>query len=34
MKKEFSRVFIKDTSGDILVLRDRDGMWNFPGGKQ
>ncbi|EPI00503.1 hydrolase, NUDIX family [Enterococcus faecalis 13-SD-W-01] len=34
MKKEFSRVFIKDMSGDILVLRDREGMWNLPGGKQ
>ncbi|MDH6365681.1 8-oxo-dGTP diphosphatase [Enterococcus sp. PF1-24] len=34
MKKEFSRVFIKDTVGDILVIRDRKGMWNFPGGKR
>lgn len=34
MKKEFSRVFIKDACGDILVLRDRDGEWNLPGGKQ
>ncbi|EGO5066418.1 NUDIX hydrolase [Enterococcus faecalis] len=34
MKKCFSRVFIKDDSGDILVLRDRKGGWNLPGGKQ
>lgn len=34
MKKEFSRVFIKDMSGDILVLRDREKMWNLPGGKR
>lgn len=36
MKPEFSRVFIKDDLGDILVLKDRKrkGIWNIPGGKQ
>lgn len=34
MEKEFSRVFLKDISGDILVIRDREAMWNIPGGKQ
>ena len=34
MLKEFSRVFLKDQSGDFLVIRDREGMWNIPGGKQ
>lgn len=36
MKKEFSRVFIKDEFGDILIMRDkkRPGIWNIPGGKQ
>lgn len=34
MKKEFSRVFLKDESGDILVIRDWKEMWNIPGGKQ
>lgn len=34
MNKSFSRVFIKDAAGDILVLRDRKEMWNLPGGKQ
>ncbi len=34
MKKAFSRVFVKDTQGDILILRDRVGVWNFPGGKK
>lgn len=36
MKKEFSRVFIKNAAGNILVLRDkkRPGIWNIPGGKQ
>lgn len=34
MKKVFSRVFIKDTAGDFLVIRDRADVWNFPGGKK
>lgn len=34
MTKEFSRVFIKDESGNLLVIKDRQGLWNFPGGKQ
>lgn len=34
MLKEFSRVFLKDKSGDFLVIRDREGIWNIPGGKQ
>lgn len=36
MKPEFSRVFIKNDLGDILVLKDRKrkGIWNIPGGKQ
>ena len=32
--REFSRVFIKDQTGDLLVLKDRKGMWNLPGEKQ
>lgn len=34
MKKEFSRVFLKDASGDVLVIRDRKAVWNIPGGKK
>lgn len=36
MTKEFSRVFIKDQAGQILVLRDkkRPDVWNIPGGQQ
>lgn len=34
MLKGFTRVFIKDQSGDILVLKDRKETWNLPGGKQ
>jgi 8-oxo-dGTP diphosphatase len=34
MKKVFSRVLIKDTSNNILVVQDRSDVWNFPGGKK
>lgn len=34
MKKEFSRVFLKDASGDVLVIRDRKAVWNILGGKK
>lgn len=34
MKKEFSRVFLKDASGDVLVTRDRKAVWNILGGKK
>lgn len=33
MKNVFSRVLIKDTDNQILVIKDRAGVWNFPGGK-
>lgn len=34
MKKEFSRVLLKNQSDEILILKDRPDTWNFPGGKQ
>ncbi|KEZ51578.1 NUDIX hydrolase [Metabacillus indicus] len=34
MEAAFSRVIIKDTRNDILVVQDRADDWNFPGGKQ
>jgi 8-oxo-dGTP diphosphatase len=34
MNKSFSRVLIKDGDGKILVVQDRENIWNFPGGKQ
>ncbi|KON90076.1 hypothetical protein AF332_26905 [Sporosarcina globispora] len=34
MKNVFSRVMIKDKDQNILVVQDRPGLWNFPGGKQ
>jgi 8-oxo-dGTP diphosphatase len=33
MQKVFSRVVIKDTNDNILVVQDRMDLWNFPGGK-
>lgn len=33
MKKTFTRVLIKDEMNNILVVQDREDMWNFPGGK-
>ena len=34
MKKEFSRVLLKNQYDEILILKDRPDTWNFPGGKQ
>lgn len=34
MEPAFSRVLIKDTRNNILVVQDRADDWNFPGGKQ
>ncbi len=34
MQNSFSRVLIKDTSNNILIIQDRADVWNFPGGKQ
>ncbi|MFV0556467.1 MAG: NUDIX hydrolase [Lactovum sp.] len=34
MEKVFSRVFLKNVTGDILIIKDRETMWNIPGGKQ
>ncbi|MGP4072049.1 NUDIX hydrolase [Piscibacillus sp. B03] len=34
MRKSFSRVFIKDNNNNFLVIRDREHLWNLPGGKQ
>ncbi|MCF6137758.1 NUDIX hydrolase [Pseudalkalibacillus berkeleyi] len=34
MNKSFSRVLIKDSEGNILVVQDRDNLWNFPSGKR
>lgn len=34
MNKSFSRVLIKDEEGNILVVQDRENVWNFPGGKK
>lgn len=34
MNKVFARVLIKEKKGNILVIKDRDDTWNFPGGKQ
>lgn len=34
MEAAFSRVIIKDTRNDILVVQDRADDWNFPRGKQ
>ena len=31
MKKEFSRVLLKNQSDEILILKDRPDTWNFPG---
>lgn len=33
MEKIFSRVLIKDEMNNILVVQDREDIWNFPGGK-
>lgn len=33
MEKIFSRVLIKDESNNVLVVQDREDIWNFPGGK-
>ncbi|WP_339014747.1 NUDIX hydrolase (plasmid) [Lactococcus garvieae] len=34
MIEEFSRVIVKDSLGECLVIRDREEVWNFPGGKR
>ncbi|SFJ70547.1 8-oxo-dGTP diphosphatase [Halobacillus dabanensis] len=34
MDKSFSRTLIKDSDGDVLVVQDRDNLWNLPGGKR
>ncbi|MEK3808082.1 NUDIX hydrolase [Bacillus sp. FSL H8-0547] len=34
MEPAFSRVLIKDTRNNILVVQDRADDWSFPGGKQ
>ena len=34
MTNKFSRVFLTNDAGDILVLKDRKDQWNLPGGKQ
>ena len=34
MTRSFSRVLIKDNSRNILVVQDRDNLWNLPGGKK
>lgn len=34
MTRSFSRMLIKDNSRNILVVQDRDNLWNFPGGKK
>ncbi|MEK5066768.1 NUDIX hydrolase [Cytobacillus sp. FSL R5-0596] len=33
MQYVFTRVLIKDTDNNILVVQDRASIWNFPGGK-
>ncbi|WP_054752610.1 NUDIX hydrolase [Piscibacillus salipiscarius] len=33
MSKSFSRVLIKDKNHRLLMVQDRKGEWNFPGGK-
>lgn len=33
MENIFTRVLIKDEMNSILVLQDREDIWNFPGGK-
>lgn len=34
MNQTFARVLMKDSSGNLLVIQDRDDTWNFPGGKK
>lgn len=34
MQKVFTRVLIKNEEDSILVVQDRENIWNFPGGKQ
>ena len=34
MENVFSRVVIKDTRNNVLVVQDRDCIWNFPGSKK
>jgi 8-oxo-dGTP diphosphatase len=34
MQISFSRVLIKDQNHNILAIKDRADIWNFPGGKQ
>ncbi|MGP4063263.1 NUDIX hydrolase [Halobacillus sp. H74] len=34
MNKSFSRMLIKDSEGNILVVQDKENLWNFPGGKR
>ena len=31
--KIFTRILVKDETGSILVIQDREDVWNFPGGK-
>lgn len=31
--KIFTRVLVKDETGSIMVIQDRENVWNFPGGK-
>lgn len=32
--KDFSRVFIKNESNELLIIKDLKGIWHFPGGKK
>ncbi|WP_026691982.1 NUDIX hydrolase [Peribacillus kribbensis] len=34
MEKVFTRVLIGDRDHNILVIQDRENVWNFPGGKK
>jgi 8-oxo-dGTP diphosphatase len=34
MQNVFTRVLIKDKDNYLLIIQDRDNLWNFPGGKQ